>query len=158
MLQISMALPPAHGKSLSVSKVRLREFSIDDYDEVRALWESVMPGSLSEADSRDGVRRFLERNPGSSLVAVHEDAIVGAVLGGQDGRRGLIHHLAVAERVRRKGVGRILLTECLKRLASAGIDKCHVLVFADNAAGNEFWRASGAAERRELSVYSLKTR
>ena len=116
-----------------------------------------MPESLSQADSHDGVRRFLERNPGSSLVAVHEDAIVGAVLGGHDGRRGLIHHLAVAERARRAGIGKTLLTECLRRLELAGIDKCHVLVFTSNVAGNEFWRASGATERRELSVYSLKT-
>jgi N-acetylglutamate synthase len=117
-----------------------------------------MPESLSEADSHEGVRRFLERNPGTSVVAVHEDVIVGVVLGGHDGRRGFIHHLAVAESVRRRGVGKLLLTECLKRLASAGIDKCHVLVFASNAAGNGFWRAIGAAERTELAVYSLKTR
>ena len=114
-----------------------------------------MSSSLSAADSREGIRRFLERNPGSSLVAVQGDAIVGAVLGGHDGRRGLIHHLAVGESARRQGVGKILLTECLKRLEHAGIDKCHVLVFTDNAAGNGFWRASGATERRELSVYSL---
>jgi N-acetylglutamate synthase len=152
MLETSMALPPAHRKS-----PRLRTFAIDDYDEVRALWESIMSDSLSDADSRDGVRRFLERNPGMSLVAVHEGAIVGAVLGGHDGRRGLIHHLAVTESARRRGVGNILLTECLKRLAAAGIDKCHVLVFADNAAGNGFWRAIGAVERTELAVYSLKT-
>jgi N-acetylglutamate synthase len=62
----------------------------------------------------------------------------------------------VAESVRRRGVGKILLTECVKRLASSGVDKCHVLVFADNAAANGFWRSIGAAERRELSVYSLK--
>jgi N-acetylglutamate synthase len=152
-----MALPPAHGKPPRLS-IQLRTLSIDDYDEVRALWESVMPESLSDADSRDGVRRFLERNPDSSLVAAHEDVIVGVVLGGHDGRRGLIHHLAVADSVRRRGVGKVLLTECLKRLATAGIDKCHVLVFADNAAGNGFWRAIGAAERTELAVYSLKTR
>jgi N-acetylglutamate synthase len=158
MLETSMALPPAHGKSPAVSKIELRNFSIDDYEAVRALWESVMPESLSEADSRDGVSRFLERNPGTSLVAIHEGAIVGAVLGGHDGRRGLIHHLAVAESVRRRGVGKILLTECLNRLATAGIDKCHVLVFADNAAGNGFWRAIAATERTELAVYSLKTR
>jgi hypothetical protein len=92
MLETSMALPPAHRKS-----PRLRTFAIDDYDEVRALWESIMSDSLSDADSRDGVRRFLERNPGMSLVAVHEGAIVGAVLGGHDGRRGLIHHQAVTD-------------------------------------------------------------
>jgi N-acetylglutamate synthase len=152
-----MPLPPAHRHAGPDSPFQLRDFTIDDYEQVRTLWETVMAQSLSEADSREGVSRFLERHPGSSLVAVHEGAIVGAVLGGHDGRRGLIHHLAVAEGVRRHGVARLLVTECLDRLARAGIDKCHVLVFTDNAGANGFWRAFHATERRELSVYSLKT-
>jgi ribosomal protein S18 acetylase RimI-like enzyme len=83
-----------------------------------------------------------------SLVAVHEDAIVGAVLGGHDGRRGLIHHLAVADSARRSGIGKRLLTECLRRLELAGIDKCHVLVFASNlAATNSGGRAAQRAAR-----------
>ena len=145
-----------HDNSPLGSKIQLRNFSIDDYDEVRKLWEAVMPESLSRADSREGIRHFLERNPGSSLVVLQGDAIVGAVLGGHDGRRGFIHHLAVAESVRRQGIAKILLTECLKRFDSLGIDKCHVLVFTGNARGNAFWRGIGATERRELSVYSLK--
>jgi N-acetylglutamate synthase len=160
MVKTSMAPAPAHDNPCKhlAGTIEIRNLSIDDYDAVRALWQSVMPGSLSEADSRDGIRRFLERNPSSSLVAVQGDAIVGAVLGGHDGRRGWIHHLAVAERARRAGIGKKLLTECLKRLGEAGIDKCHVLVFTSNAAGNGFWRAIGATERRELLVYSLRTR
>jgi N-acetylglutamate synthase len=155
-----MAPAPVHDNCRKdpALEIRIRNFSIDDYDGVRTLWQSVMPDSLSEADSRDGVRCFLERNPSSSLVAVQGDVIVGAVLGGHDGRRGWIHHLAVAERARRSGIGKKLLTECLKQLGQAGIDKCHVLVFTSNAAGNGFWRAIGATERRELSVYSLRTR
>ena len=136
---------------------RFRDFASGDYEAVRALWEATLRASLSAADAPEGVRRFLERNPGTSVVALHRDTIVGAALAGHDGRRGLLHHLAVADDFRRRGVGSRLVSECLERLRSAGIDKCHVLVFDDNAAGHSFWRALGAVERKELGVYSLPT-
>jgi N-acetylglutamate synthase len=136
---------------------QIRDLGVADYAAVRALWDEVMPSSLSAADSREGIRCFLERNPGTSTVALHRDTIVGAALAGHDGRRGLIHHLAVAEAFRRRGIATLLVAECLDRLARAGIDKCHVLVFRGHASANAFWLASGALERGELSIYSLAT-
>lgn len=155
--KVSMALSPPHRDAAADPAFQFRDFTIDDYAAVRAVWDAIMASSLSAADSREGVRRFLERNPSLSVVALHRDTIVGAALAGHDGRRGLIHHLAVAETFRHRGVASRLVSECLKRLARAGIDKCHVLVFADNAGGNAFFCAFGAVERRELGVYSLPT-
>jgi|RhiMethySRZTD1v2_1073278.scaffolds.fasta_scaffold05218_9 N-acetylglutamate synthase len=151
-----MPFSPAH-RDDAADSFQFRDFAFNDYEAVRALWDAIMPSSLSAADSADGVRRFLERNPGTSVVALHRDIIVGAALAGHDGRRGLIHHLAVAEAHRHQGVASRLVTECLERLARAGIDKCHVLVFENNAGGNAFWRAIGAVERDELALYSLTT-
>ncbi len=83
--------------------------------------------------------------------------MIGTILCGHDGRRGLIHHLVVAPDCRRRGLGRTLLRRGLGALHDAGIDKCHLLVFGSNDAGLAFWRSVGASERRELALFSLPT-
>lgn len=86
--------------------VMLREMTVQDYEEVLALWRSSEGIGLSDADSRENIARFLERNPGLSFVAYDGQELIGAVLCGYDGRRGYIHHLAVAESHRRRRLGR----------------------------------------------------
>jgi ribosomal protein S18 acetylase RimI-like enzyme len=128
-----------------------------DYDAVFALWRVTEGMGLSEADSREGIHAYLERNPGLSLVARQGGQIIGAVLCGHDGRRGFLHHLAVALPYRGQGVGRRLVETCLAKLAAVGIQRCHLFVHVDNCAGETFWRRAGWGERAELKVYSRKT-
>lgn len=133
----------------------MRSFTLQDYDEVRVLWESTDGLGLSSADSREGVASFIARNPNLSLVGVSGGQIVGALLVGHDGRRGYLHHLAVSIALRGKGFGRQLVHEGLYRLAQAGIQKCHLFVFEGNESGRGFWSAVGADERRDLKLYSI---
>jgi ribosomal protein S18 acetylase RimI-like enzyme len=125
--------------------------------EARALWERAEGVGLSEADEPQSLAAFLARNPGLSLVALQEGKVVGTVLCGHDGRRGLIHHLVVSSSCRRKGVGRLLLSQSLSALGRAGIQKAHLLVFKSNASGLAFWRAVGAEERSSMALFSLVT-
>jgi len=127
------------------------------YALARALWERTPGVGLGDADESPAIARFLDRNPGLSLVACAQERLVGTVLVGHDGRRGLIHHLAVDDGARRRGIGRCLVESALRGLASAGIAKCHLLVFADNAAGRAFWAAVGATSRDDLAICSLAT-
>ncbi|MFN3991429.1 MAG: GNAT family N-acetyltransferase [Tabrizicola flagellatus] len=83
--------------------------------------------------------------------------MTGTILVGHDGRRGLIHHLAVATDRRRSGLGRRLVAAGLAALRAQGIDKCHLMVFANNAEGAAFWTGIGATRRSELDLYSLAT-
>lgn len=83
--------------------------------------------------------------------------MTGTILVGHDGRRGLIHHLAVATDQRRSGLGRRLVAAGLAALRAQGIDKCHLMVFANNAEGAAFWTGIGATRRSELDLYSLAT-
>jgi len=114
---------------------------------------------LSSADSFDNIARFLERNPGASFVAIDTDTdlVVATILCGHDGRRGLIHHLAVALRHRRRGLGRALVAQALAALMRDGIQKCHLLVFDQNVEGRRFWERIGAEERTTLRLFSLPT-
>jgi putative acetyltransferase len=137
-------------------KASIRKLALGDYDRVMALWRICEGVGLTEADSRDGVRGFLRRNPGLSFVAVAGGQIVGCALCGHDGRRGFIYHLAVAPSARRQGIGRALANRCLSGLRSIGIEKCHIVVFKRNQAGRRFWTNVGWVERTELSLMSKR--
>jgi putative acetyltransferase len=115
-----------------------------DYDAVIAFWRQFIEIGLNESDQREPFERYLARNPGMSFVARDgAGAVVGAVLCGHDGRRGYLHHLAVASTYRRKRLGRALVDRCLGQLAAAGIAKCNVFVFNENADARRFWERMG---------------
>ena len=135
----------------------VREFKVSDYARARALWERTPGVGLSAADEEAPVLFYLRRNPGTSFVAVStaSDVLIGTVLCGHDGRRGLIHHLAVASEHRRCGIGRALVKAGLAGLREQGISKCHLMVFANNTEGLAFWARCGAQSRSELQLFSM---
>lgn len=135
----------------------IRSFHPSDHVAAMALWRSTPGVGLSDADERAPMERFLARNPGLSFVAVDGPGLLGTILCGHDGRRGLIHHLVVSPAARRQGLGRRLLAAGLQALRAQGIAKCHLLVFRDNREGLAFWRGVSAVERVELALYSVST-
>ena len=135
-------------------KINLREMTIDDFDVVLTIWENSEGIGLSDADSKEGIRNFLIRNPGLSFVAMDGEEIVGAALCGHDGRRGYIHHLAVADSHRKKGIGRSLVNRCVFALMRIGIAKCHLFVFGENRDAIDFWNRVGWTQRVELMMMS----
>ncbi|HWR40805.1 MAG TPA: GNAT family N-acetyltransferase [Patescibacteria group bacterium] len=134
--------------------VSIRSMEPTDYDAVIALWRATPGIGLNDADSRENVAAFLTRNPGHSQVADSESGIVGAVLCGHDGRRGYLHHLAVAATWRRQGLGRRLTEAALASLAPAGIAKCHLFIFRDNREGIAYWTHNGWSLRDHLHIAS----
>lgn len=132
-------------------------FTIQDYDEVYTLWQATPGVGLSAADQRESIAAYLERNPGLSFVARVEGRLAGAVLCGSDGRRGYLHHLAVAPEFRHQGIGAALAETCLARLKAEGIEKCHLFVFTGNAGGRAFWERVGWELRDDLVIMSKKT-
>lgn len=130
-----------------------RPLTLTDYAPVRALWEASEGIGLNVSDSPEAIALFLARNPDLSLVALSQTGeIVGAVLCGHDGRRGYLHHLAVAKSARNQGLGRELVEKCLCRLQDLGIPKVNIYLFATNHAGRSFWLNSGWAVRDDLLV------
>lgn len=141
----------------SISQLTIAEFLPRHIDPARVLWQTSEGVGLSDADEPSPLAAFLGRNPGLSSVALSGDAVVGTVLCGHDGRRGLIHHLVVADTHRRCGIGRQLLSRGLAALKGAGIQKAHLLVFKSNSTGLAFWRGVGAEERCSMALFSLST-
>jgi ribosomal protein S18 acetylase RimI-like enzyme len=125
--------------------MRIRTFTLDDYDAVYAFWKSIEKGiDLGRSDSREEVAKLLERSPGLSLLAEDDKGhVIGTVLVGFDGRRGLIYHLAVRSDYRRRGLGRALMAAAEDRLCQQGCLKYYLLVHRDNTDAIRFYEKLG---------------
>lgn len=111
----------------------IRKMDLNDYDSVYAIWtQTDGMGMRSLDDSREGIAKFLIRNPHTNFVAVDQDQIVGVILCGHDGRRAYIYHAAVLKGCRNQGIGKNLVNEVVKALEKEGIHKIALLVFKDN--------------------------
>ena len=132
--------------------MRIRTMTIEDYDRVYALWMSCKNMGFNDLDdSREGIGRYLARNPNTCFVAEEGGELAGVILAGHDGRRGFIHHMAVAEAYRRRGVGALLAERALEALRAEGIHKVALLAFKRNEAGNAFWERMGFTVRDDLN-------
>jgi putative acetyltransferase len=138
-------------------RIRIRSLRIADYAAIRALWRKTEGVGLNESDEKKAVGRFLKRNPNLSLIATHGGQVIAAVLCGHDGRRGYLHHLAVARKWRRKGIGKALVAACLGKLREQGILKCNLFLFASNVSGRAFWRRLGWSVRGDLRLVQRGT-
>ncbi len=134
----------------------IRQMKIEDYDQVYALWQSIRGFAMrSIDDSKEGVERFLLRNPGNSVVAELDGVIVGAILCGHDCRRASLYHVCVAESHRRQGIGKAMVTACMRQLHEEGVNKIQLVAFKDNSIGNCFWQGEGWVLREDLNTYDF---
>ncbi|GGG15206.1 GNAT family N-acetyltransferase [Paenibacillus abyssi] len=134
-----------------------RQMNIEDYEQLIELWQQIEGLGLSEADSKESIAYYLQRNPGMSFVCVDNEKIVGTILSGHDGRRGFIYHMAVAPGYRGRKIANTLVSQCLSRLKQERIMKCHLMVLADNEAGQQFWSKLGWMKRDTILLYSSNT-
>ncbi len=136
--------------------MHIRLMTIADYEAVFQLWRSTPGMGLNQQDdSPEGISRYLQRNPQTCFVALEGNAIIGVILGGHDGRRGFIYHLAVTPAHRKKGIGKALVETALEALKGQGINKVALVVLHKNDSGNAFWEKIGFTTRPDL-VYRNK--
>ena len=134
----------------------VRTMTIKDYQGVHALWMSIKGFAMrSIDDSQAGLERFLKRNPTTSVVAVSDNQIVGAILCGHDGRRGCLYHVCVREEYRRMGVGKAMVVHCMDKLRKEEISKVSLIAFTANDIGNAFWKQIGWTKREDLNYYDF---
>ncbi len=127
-----------------------------DYEGVYSLWMSIKGFAMrSIDDSREGVERFLARNPGTSVVALEDGKIVGAVLCGHDGRRGCMYHVCVHEDYRMRGIGKAMVVFAMEALKREKISKISLIAFTENDVGNAFWNRIGWTKREDLNYYDF---
>jgi ribosomal protein S18 acetylase RimI-like enzyme len=132
--------------------IRLREFTLNDYDTVYALWQNAGDGlGVGRSDTREEITKKLQRDPDLFLVAEDDGKTIGTVIGGYDGRRGLIYHLAVDHAYRQRGIGEMLMDEVEQRMKAKGCLKAYLLVKRGNEDAVEFYRHLGW-ETMEITI------
>ena len=137
--------------------MKIRKMTINDYEGVYELWINTPGmGMRSVDDSKEGIEKYLDRNPETCLVAEVENKIVGVILSGHDGRRGYIYHTAVNDSERKQGLGTRLVNAAIEALKEQGINKIVLVAFNKNKLGNSFWESQGFEERTDL-VYRNKS-
>ncbi len=137
-------------------KAQIRAMEAEDYDKVRELWLSIKGFAIrSIDDSREGVEKFIRRNPGCSVVAVEDGQVLGAILCGHDGRRGCLYHVCVRPDHRRRGIGRAMVVHCMQALRAEGINNVSLIAFTQNDVGNAFWKEIGWTKREDLNYYDF---
>lgn len=128
--------------------------TIDDYDAIYELWISTEQSKRAlnpVDDTREGIERYLKRNPNTCFAAVKDGKIIGVILTGHDGRRAIIHHMCVHKDYRRMGIAAHLVSLAENALKEEGIQKIFGLVFKDNNPANAFWEGQGYSLRTNLN-------
>ena len=134
----------------------VRTMTIEDYQGVHDLWMTIKGFAIrSIDDSREGVERFLKRNPATSVVAEKNGEIVGSILCGHDGRRGCLYHVCVREDCRMRGIGKSMVVRCMEELEKEKISKVSLIAFTENDIGNAFWKEIGWTKREDLNYYDF---
>ena len=137
------------------SSIQIREFCFPaDYEPVFALWKDIERGvHTGRSDTPAEIEKKLGRDPDLFLVAEANGCIIGSVIGGYDGRRGLVYHLAVSSEFRGLGVGSRLMNELESRLRAKGCLKCYLLVTADNPEAEIYYQHRGWQHMDSIRLY-----
>ena len=131
--------------------------TVADYDMIYELWRSCEGMGLNNVDdSREGIEKFLKRNPDTCFIAETDGKAVGTIMAGNDGRRGYIYHTAVSPEYRNVKIASKLADKAVEALIGCGISKIALAVFNENDEGNSFWEKKGFAARNDI-VFRIKT-
>ena len=134
----------------------IRAMTLNDYEKVHDLWMKIKGFAIrSIDDSKEGVERFLNRNPGISVVAEEDGKIIGAILCGHDGRRGCMYHVCVYPDYSLKGIGKSMVVFAMEALKKEKINKVSLIAFTKNDIGNAFWKEIGWTKREDLNYYDF---
>ena len=130
--------------------------TIEDYDNVYHLWKKIRGfGIRSIDDSREGIERFLKRNPTTNIVAEDDGKIVGSILCGHDGRQGCFYHVCVDEDYRLQGIGKTMAVRAMEALQAEHINKVCLIAFTQNSVGNAFWKGIGWKCKSDVNYYDF---
>ena len=137
-----------------VPSFHLREFRFpQDYDSVFSLWQTAGEGiHVARSDMPEEIEKKLARDPDLFLVAENESGIIGTIIGGFDGRRGMMYHLAVSSKYRQKGVASALVTELETRLKGKGCMRMYLLVYPENKTAIDFYEKRNY-KKMKVDVY-----
>ena len=129
----------------------IEKMRIEDYDDIYRLWTNTNGITLRAIDdSKEGIVKFLKRNPNTNFICRIDGNVIGCILCGHDGRKGFIYHAVVDENYRARGIGTKLVECVINSLKEENITKIGVFVNSDNITGNKFWDSLGFEQKDDL--------
>ncbi|MBF0545017.1 MAG: GNAT family N-acetyltransferase [Candidatus Riflebacteria bacterium] len=131
--------------------------TINDYEKIIELFRTNRGITVRDADSKESVERYLQRNSGLNFVAEENQKTIGCVMCGHDGKRGYLQHMIVLDEFRNRGIGTLLFQKCIDSLKKIGIYKTHLFVNKTNDLGNQFWKRKGWMLREDIFTYSFNS-
>jgi len=137
-------------------EIVIRPFSFpEDYEDVYQLWDNAGDGiHLRRSDSPEEIEKKLARDPDLFLVAQAGDSVIGAVMGGFDGRRGMMYHLAVMPEHRHQGIASLLVDALEERLKAKGCIRYYLLVTKNNEEAIRFYESRGWETMDDLFIFA----
>ncbi len=134
--------------------ITLRQFHFpEDYEAVLNLWQNAGEGiGVGQSDQLEEIGKKVRQAPDLFILAESGSRIIGTVIGGYDGRRGMLYHLAVAEDFRGQGIGTLLMDEIEARLREKGCRKAYLLVKQGNRAA-EMYEKRGWGEMTHVRLF-----
>jgi putative acetyltransferase len=132
---------------------KIAEMNLDRYNEIIEFWQKTPELWVSDDDSYEASKIYFKRNPHSNFLALYDGKIIGTCKCCHDGRRGYIHHVAVASEFRKKGIAKEMVDRCFEAVKKEGIRKFRLAVMNNNTEGLKFWKHIGFEEQ----VYDYRT-
>lgn len=134
--------------------MRIENYSMKFYDKVIELWRKAGI-SVSSSDTKEELEKMHQRNPQLFLLGVIKEKIIGVVMGGFDGRRGYVHHLAIDPEYQKKGFGRLMMGDLIMRFRKLGVHKIHLFIEKNNKEVVKFYQNLGWEIRYDLKMMSF---
>lgn len=138
---------------MRAANISIKKAKEADIASMLELWRTI-PG-LRE-DNEKSLQAFIRRNPSTCMVLKDGRQLIGTVLGGFDGYRGYIYHLAVHPDYRNRGYGKALFSAVARELKILGAPKAHLFVFRDNQSAITFYQGLGGEQRQDIEVFSWR--
>ena len=134
--------------------MKIEKFTMESYEDIVDLWRK-SGISVGSTDTRDEIERMLQRNPELFLIGKVDNKVIGVVMGGFDGRRGYVHHLAIDPDYQRKGFGTMIMDDIIKKFRKIGVHKVHLFIEKYNKELVEFYKNLGWEIRDDLIMMSF---
>lgn len=131
----------------------IEKFSMKFYEEIVELWRK-SGISVGSTDTKEELERVVRRTPQLFLVGKIDEKIISVVIGGFDGRRGYVHHLAVDPDYQKKGYGKMIMGELMNKFLKLKVHKVHLFLEKYNKEVVEFYRNLGWEIRDDLIMMS----
>ena len=133
----------------------IRQYNERDREQVIELWKTCNLTRPWNDPNKD-----LDRKKGTGeelfIVLEYEDKIVGTVMGGYDGHRGVMNYLAVSPKFRGNGFGKMLVVEAENKLRQLGCPKVNLLVRSDNVEVSHFYEGMDYKKQDDVSVFGKR--